>query len=318
MSGRAVTTVLGPVEATELGRVQCHEHILTRPGEAFTGGDPDLVLDDREAAAREVAAFAAAGGSTLVDVTCAEFGRDPAGLAEVSRRTGVHVVAATGHVVEAQWAGVLDVGALSEAELVTEMVRDLQEGFSGAPGVRAGVIKAGSSRDGATATERRVLRAAAAAQRETGAAIITHTTSGTAPMEQVGILETAGADLGRVLIGHQDLRLVWADHLAVVASGCRIAYDSIGKERYAPDAGRADFVARLVDAGYGDAICLASDFARRSDHVAYGGGPGLAHVLGTFIGRLRGAGLTQPDVDRLLIDNPAALLAGGCSAGARR
>lgn len=310
MSGGTVTTVLGPVEAAQLGRVQCHEHLLTSPGEAFTGGDPDLVLDDREAATREVAAFAAAGGGALVDVTCAEFGRDPGGLVELARRTGVHVIAATGHVVEAQWAGVLDVDARSEAELVGEMVRDLQLGFPGTPGVRAGVIKAGSSRGGATATERRVLRAAAAAQRETGAAIITHTTGGTAAMEQVGILETAGADLGRVLIGHQDLRLVWADHLAVVSAGCRIAYDSIGKERHAPDAERAAFIARLVEAGHGDAVCLASDFARRSDHVAYGGGPGLAHVLGTFLERLRKAGLAPSAIHRLVVDNPAALLSG--------
>lgn len=313
MTAGRVRTVLGDVAAGDLGATHCHEHLITRPSETFTRGEPDLVLDDRAAARRELEAFARAGGRTVVEVSCAEFGRDPAGLAELSRATGVHVVAATGHVVEAQWAGVVDVGARTVTELTAEMVSDLTEGFAGCPGVRAGVLKAGSSRDGASPAELRVLLAAAAAQRETGAAIVTHTTAGTAPLEQVAVLERAGADLTRVLIGHQDLRLVWEDHLAIVRSGCRIGYDGVGKERHAPDAQRADFVVRLVEAGHGDAICLSSDFARRSDHVAYGGGPGLTHVLEDFLPRLLTAGVDEPQARRLVEDNPARLLAGAYS-----
>lgn len=305
-----VQTVTGPVAAADLGRTLAHEHLLTSPGRAFRAGDDDLVLDDPAAAARDLEAFARAGGGTVVEVSCAEFGRDAAGLARLSQATGVRIVAATGHVVEAQWAGVLDVGAMGEAELTAEMVRDLTEGFPGADGVRAGVLKVGTSRDGATPAEARVLRAAAAAQRETGVAITTHTTGGTAPLEQVRILERAGADLARVCIGHQDLRLVEEDHLAVLREGCFIGFDQIGKLKYAPDEERARRICRLADAGFGDRIVLSHDFARRSNHLAYGGGPGLPHVLTAFAALLRGAGLDHAAVERLLVEAPRALLAG--------
>jgi phosphotriesterase-related protein len=304
-----VRTVLGVVDAGELGITCAHEHLVTAPGDAFRGGDADLVLDDERAISVDLEAFALAGGSTIVELSVAEFGRDPLALARLSAATGVRIIAATGHVVEAQWAGVLDVGALSERELVREMVRDITEGFQGADGVGAGVIKVGTSRDGATPAEERVLRAAAAAQRETGAGITTHTTAGTAGLEQIRVLEAAGADLDRVCIGHQDHRLVWDDHLAIVRAGCLIGYDQVGKEKYARDHDRAAFIARLVAAGFGERIVLSHDFARRSDHLGYGGAPGLPHILESFVPLLRAQGLSEADVERLLVANPAALLA---------
>jgi predicted metal-dependent phosphotriesterase family hydrolase len=73
-------------------------------------------------------------------------------------------------------------------------VRDLTEGMDGTAGW-AGVIKVGSSLDRVTSAEHRVIRAAAVAQRETGAPITTPTTAGTAAMEQVRALEAAGEAL---------------------------------------------------------------------------------------------------------------------------
>jgi phosphotriesterase-related protein len=306
-----VETVTGPVAAADLGVTLAHEHLITSPGAAFRGGDDDLVLDDEAAIAVDLEAFAAAGGRTVVELSVKEFGRDPLALARLSRATGVQIVAATGHVVEAQWEGVLDVGSKSEAFLTEAMVRNVTEGIPGADGIRAGILKAGTSRDGATPAEERVLRACAATQRETGVAITTHCTAGTAGLEQVRILEAAGADLARVCIGHQDLRLVYEDHLALVRSGVVIGYDQIGKEKYAPDAERAAFIARLVADGFGDRIVLSHDFARRSDHLGYGGGPGLPHVPTSFAALLREHGLDDAAIERLLVANPATLLAGG-------
>lgn len=306
-----VQTVTGEVEADALGITLAHEHLITAPGEAFRGGDDDLVLDDEQAIAVDLEALAAAGGRTVVELSVKEFGRDPLALARLSRATGIQIVAATGHVVEAQWEGVLDVGSKSEAFLADAMIRNLTEGIPGADGIRAGILKAGTSLDGATPAEERVLRAAATAQRETGVAITTHCTSGTAGMEQVRILEAAGADLGRVCIGHQDLRLVHEDHLALLRHGVFIGYDQIGKVKYAPDEDRAALIARLVADGFGDRIVLSHDFARRSDHLGYGGGPGLPHVLTSFVPLLEDHGLAADDIDRLLVRNPARLLAGG-------
>jgi phosphotriesterase-related protein len=304
-----VRTVLGDVEPSALGATYCHEHFFCRPGDERQPGFEDLVLDDTERSAEELRIFRRAGGSTVVDVTTSEYGRDAARLAEISRRTGVNVVAATGHIMEALWDGVEDVAERSDGDLVAEMVRDLTEGLPGAPGVRAGVIKVGTSKDGPTRDEERVLRAAVEAQRRTGAPITTHTTKGTAPLEQLRIFQDAGADLGHVIIGHQDHRLDWHDHLAIVEAGCYIGYDCISKEQYVPDAERIAFIARLIEAGHGDRICLSGDLARRTYLTAYGGGPGMSYVLWRFLPWLRQRGVSEDDARGLVVDNPARLLA---------
>lgn len=306
-----VRTVCGDLPAAALGFTSCHEHLVTAPGAGFRGGDDDLLLDDPVAAGVELTRFAAAGGRAIVEVSTEEFGRDAATLARLSARTGVTIVAATGHVCEAQWAGVVDVDARDEDELEAEMLRDLLEAIPGSGGVRAGVIKVGTSADGATATEARVLRAAARAQRRTGAPIVTHTTRGTAGVEQARILLDAGADPARVLIGHQDLRLDPVAHREILATGCAIAFDSCGKERHAPDAERVAHLRALIDEGHGDRILLGGDMARRSDWTSWGGGPGLTYLPWRFVPWLVSAGVAADAARRLVVDNPAALLAWG-------
>ncbi|MCK9248310.1 MAG: hypothetical protein M0P31_04950 [Solirubrobacteraceae bacterium] len=302
-----VHTVLGEIDPGLLGATYCHEHLLTQPGEHLTKGSDDTVLDDLDKSAAEMELFRQAGGRAIVELSASEYGRDAAGLATLSERTGVHVIAATGHIMEGYWRGVVDVGAMSDTELVDEMIRDLTVGFPEAPHVKAGVIKVGTSKDAVHPDEERMLRAAAIAQRETGAPISTHTTAGTIPTEQVRIFEDAGADLDHVIIGHQDRRLSWDDHLAVVKSGCYIGYDCISKEHYEPEAQRIAFTRRMIDEGFGDRVCLSGDIARRSYLTSYGGGPGFTYILWRFVPWLWQEGVSREATDRLLVDNPARL-----------
>lgn len=308
MSG-TVHTVLGEIEPSELGVTYAHEHLLTMPGEHLLNGSDDTILDSLEKSAAEMELFKQAGGNAIVELSCSEYGREGAGLAELSRRTGVHVIAATGHIMEGYWRGVLDLSDRDVPSLVDEMVHDLTEGFPEAPDVRAGVIKVGTSRDAVHPDEEKMLRAAAIVQRDLGVGITTHTTAGTIPLEQVRIFEEAGADLEHVCIGHQDRRLVWDDHVAVVKSGCRIGYDCISKEHYEPEAKRIEFAKRLVDEGYGDHVVLSGDIARKSYLTSYGGGPGFTYILWRFVPWLWQEGVSHEATDKMLIDNPARLFA---------
>ena len=305
-----VHTVLGEIAPAALGATYCHEHLLCLPGEHLLakGGD-DLVLDSLDSSAAELELFAQAGGSAIVEVTCRDYGQDAEGLAALSLRTGVHIVAATGHIMEGYWQGVVDVAALSDNEIVEEMLRDLTEGYPEAPGVRAGVVKVGTSRDLPTADELRMLRAAALVQRDLGCAITTHCTGGTGGVEQVRILEAAGADLEKVVIGHQDQRLNWDDHLAIVRSGCTLGYDCVSKEKYEPEAQRIAFVKRLVDEGYGDRVMLSGDLARKSYLTRYGGGPGFTYILWRFIPWLWQEGVSKAATEQILVTTPARVFA---------
>jgi predicted metal-dependent phosphotriesterase family hydrolase len=311
MKGK-VRTVAGDVDAAALGVTYAHEHLIARPPEVllerFGSGD-DLTLDDEDRSAAEMELFAQAGGQAIVECSDRAYGRDPGGLARLSERTGVKVVAATGHIQEGYWRGIEDHSGSSVDELTAEMVNDLTEGFPDAPEIRAGVIKVGTSKDEVHPDEEKMLTAAAHAQRETGAPITTHTTAGTIPLEQVRIFQEAGADLSHVVIGHQDRRLVWEDHLAVVEAGANLGYDCISKEQYEPDSLRIEFIAKLIEAGYGDRIVLGGDIARRSYFTSWGGGPGFTYILWRFVPWMWKTGIGRESTDAMLKDNPARIFA---------
>lgn len=269
-----------------------------------------MVLDDEDRSVEELRLFRRAGGGALTEVTTPEFGRDPAALRRISQRSGVHVISTTGHASSEYWSGVLDVDAQSESDLVADMTVDLTEGMAGTD-VLAGIIKAGSSLDVVLPGEERVLRAAAVAQRELGAPITTHTSAGTMAPEQARILRQAGADPGRVCIGHLDRRLDFDTHRGLAEQGFMLGYDCTSKDWYEPDALRVEHVARMFEAGLGTHLLLSSDLARRSQLVAWGGGPGYTHVPWRIVPWLRRVGLGDAELHTLLVENPARLLTWG-------
>lgn len=302
-----IRTVLGDVDPRTLGPTYGHEHLLFRPLGDWARGEEDLVLDDQDRAARELELFRDAGGGTVVEVTTPELGRDPAGLRSLASRTGIQIVASTGHVCEEYWRGGPDPSKVPHDELAGAFTRDLIEGMDGTE-VQAGVIKVGSSLGGVTDAEHRVIRAAVAAHQETGAPITTHTTAGTAPEEQLRALVEAGADPSRVCIGHLDRRLHWEVHVALAREGVFLGYDCLGKQQYEPDEKRIRFIARLVEEGHGEQIILSGDMARRSYLRSWGGRPGYGFILNEFVPRLRDARLAPQEIGRLLVDNPARFL----------
>ncbi|MEO5786680.1 MAG: aryldialkylphosphatase, partial [Casimicrobiaceae bacterium] len=155
-----VQTVLGPVPAEAVGPTLMHEHVLCdlTPPELAAQQLPAVeirldnlfeirhhwcrhpghhVLDDRELAVSELARFAAAGGSTIVELTCEGIAPDPGGLAEVARRTGLHIVAGSGPYVEAY----LDARQRNRTvdEVTAAMVQAVETGFDDT-GVCAGIL----------------------------------------------------------------------------------------------------------------------------------------------------------------------------------
>jgi len=305
-SAGTVHTVTGPIDPGELGVTYVHEHMLcdAPPAMKATSGGDDLLLADEDASAAELELFKQAGGSAVIDLTCTEYGRDVEGLRRLSERTGIKIVAATGHIMEGYWTGVVDIASRSDAELVDEMFRDITEGLDGSA-IRAGVIKVGSSRDKVTDDEERMIRAAVKAQQLTGAPISTHTTAGTMGPAQAEIFLDAKADMDHVIIGHLDRNLVWEEHLAVARSGARMGYDCISKEHYQPDSLRVEFVKRMCAEGYADRICFSGDLARRSYLTSYGGGPGMTYILWRFVPWLRQEGVTDEQIEGFLVDNPS-------------
>lgn len=308
---RPVRTVLGDVEASALGLTLTHEHLVTHPPEFL--GDPDLTLAEDDAA-RELAAFASAGGGAVVEMTTLDYGRDGEALARLSRRSGIHIVAATGFN-KAIYADAIS-GRFTTDAIAAWMIREVREGLipfgstdlarEAGTAVRAGLIKASSSLDGPTANERRVFEAAAEAHRVTGAPISTHTEKGTWAVEQARLLIDLGVPPDSVLLGHLDLRPDLTYILGVLATGVSVGIDQIGKSKYLPDETRLDLVLALIEHGHIERLYLSGDIARRSGW-SVAGGKGLAYVPRDVSAALAARGLSSSQIRTLLVTNPARL-----------
>ena len=189
----SVETVTGPVSAADLGLTLVHEHLLIDMYEVSLNS-ATVLLDESEAT-EEVTLFRTAGGVTVVDQTTVGLHPDWDGLRRISLATGVRVVAGTGvywRRFRPAW-----VESMTEDALTRQFVTELEDGV-GPDRIRAGIIgEIATGHREIDATEARVLRAAAAAQRQTGAPIATHALFTTIGLDQLGVLEAAGADPGK-------------------------------------------------------------------------------------------------------------------------
>lgn len=302
---REVQTVTGPVPAEALGRTLVHEHVLIDMYEASLNSVG--VLIDEPTAVEELALFRAAGGVTLVDQTTIGLNPDPDGLRRISEASGVRIVAGTGlywRRFRPAWTE-----ALTEDELTARFVGDLTAGM-GAGAIRAGIIgEVATGHRDMDAVERRALRAAARASRETDAPIATHAIFTRIGLDQLDLLEESGARPARVLIGHADTCPALDYHLAVLDRGAWLGFDTVGQTDKTSDDWRADRLALLIERGYADRLLISSDVCKRPALVA-NGGLGYAMVLTDFLPRLLARGIDPATVDALLIDNPRRYLAG--------
>lgn len=299
-----VMTALGPIEPGDLGVTLHHEHVIAKPMDVGVA-DPDLLLDSTDAAYAELEDAYYAGLRSIVDMTPADYGRDPEAIYWVARRAPVHVIVITGHhkhLHAAPW-----VGDRTSSEIAAVSIDEIRNGIGGTP-MRAGVIKAGTSLNEITEVEERVLRAAAIAHKETGAPISTHTDKGTMALEQLAILREEGVALNRVIIGHLDFVLEEGYLRQVLETGAFVSFDQVSKEKYAPDAKRAEMLKLLADAGHLDQLLTSGDLARKSYWLSYGGDPGFRYLVESFPVALMEAGFDAPDVRRILVDNPRIAL----------
>ena len=299
-----IHTVLGEIEPAELGRTLMHEHIICdiyRVTERL-----NELLNDEALAVAELKLLRQAGGSALVEATTPDMGRDPAALRRVAEQTGLHIIMGCGWYRQPYYPPEID--QLPTNQLADIMIAELSEGVRGT-GIRAGIIgEIGVNLDYASAQEERVLRAAARAQKATGAPLTTHASMYPVGLAQLDILRDEGVDMSRVIIGHCDTYLEQAYHLAILEAGAYVQFDTVGRNHMNPDARRAEAFVELLRLGWREQLLLSSDRCFRSDLRAFGG-VGYAHVFTTFFDMLRAEGLDDATLDIITIENPRRVLA---------
>ena len=341
-------TVTGLVDGDSLGTTLVHEHLFYDASPYFTEpalelekkqayqpvqlenlylirlnpfcNRDNLKLQDEQLAVKEALLFKAAGGHTIVDVTMSkDLGRNHRGLANVSSQTGLNIIMGTGYFEESYHPP--EVATLTEQQMTDGLIQDITVGVDDS-GIKAGIIGEIGCSAPLTQNERKVLRCCAAAQGQTGAPISIHP----GPADEVAleisrVLEEAGADLGRVIIGHMDiLNMSSTICRKLMDSGCYISFDNFGHEgiskiphiaRYfsTSDMNTVTDIINLIKDGYLKQILISHDAATKERLTSFGG-TGYAHILRDIVPVMQTRGLSDAQIHTLLVENPERVISG--------
>jgi predicted metal-dependent phosphotriesterase family hydrolase len=315
-------TVLGDIDPDRLGVVYAHEHLVIhggRPVQLF----PDFQLADADKAVAELAPAQALGLRTVVDAMPADCGRDVLLLAEIARRSGVHVIAPSGlhherYYHDRHWSV-----RLSADEIAGLFVADIEDGIDeldyDGPIVkrtphRAGVMKIAGSTGGPSARDEKVFAAAAMAQHRTGCPILTHCEGGTGALEQVDVLLRHGGDPAHIVLSHVDKIVDRAYQRDIAATGARVEYDQGFRWGDKPN-GTLQLLEWAAEDGLLGHITLGLDAARQGYWTQFGGAPGWAWLLDEFAAMMRERGLGDAEQHILFVEAPGAAFSFGTSHG---
>jgi phosphotriesterase-related protein len=335
-----VQTVLGPVEPSELGFTLSHEHLLVNlipPGlRDIWKGEPirmedlgnlrhnwhtnpvNLYLDSEDDALFELARYREADGSAVFEASVNGIERNPKGLARISKVSGVHIVMGSGYYTVGYHPP--ELAHCSADDICARIVDEFRHGVEGT-GIKPGVIGEIGLDWPVWDGEATVLRAAAMAQRETGASLYIHPGRGAeAPLDAIERIRNAGGDPSRTVMCHVERTYFSLDEMLTLAdTGCCLEFDLFGDESsYYPaapiempsDAARIDYIIALVKRGYRDKLLISHDVCKKTQTAKYGG-PGFGHILKNVIPLMKRKGLSDEDVDFLTVKNPAAVLSIG-------
>ena len=318
---QTVQTTLGPRPIDQLGKTLIHEHVLV--------GYPGWFIDNRmprfvraEAVARVVDSFQrlhAYGVQTVVDPCPTDLGRDVEFVAEISQRSGINLICATGVYTEAQ--GIPFALRHHETEAIADIFqREIEDGV-GATGIRPGIIKIATGDQVVSDYERKMLTAASLAAKRTGLPLLSHTENCSCGHDQIDIVTGAGVAPHRLLVGHSCGRDDHEYQASLARRGAYVGFDRFGIEIFNSDANRMKNVKQMIDAGLRDHVMLSHDTV----NCWLGGRPGfgspvvvkdvlpswkLTHLFENIFPKLREMGVSEADLDYIVTENPRRYFAG--------
>lgn len=301
--GAIIRTILKDVPPDELGNgsVLFHEHldgVYSRTERQLKLPPPSTeniapVVEDVKDAARN-------GIVCIVDGGHPDMGVNYEHLKEISRQTGVHVVASGGYYLQNTYPA--EIATMTDDQIAESLAREATAGRYGSFG------EIGQSNDAAdfTPEERKVFRAVGKAHVTTSLPIFTHNPYGTGPnvprnaaLKQLDVFESVGVNPRRVAIGHTCcLDDPKAEIIKEVARrGAFVGFDRVTAGRV-PDEGKVTMILALLEAGYADHLLLASDTRKQ-----------YSRTTTVFVPKLRAAGVKEETLRGILVDNPRRFLA---------
>jgi phosphotriesterase-related protein len=315
-----VETVRGPVDTDSLGTTLIHEHVFVLNEEIRVNYPAAWNEDDRvDDAILKLNALAKRGCQTILDPTVIGLGRDIGRIIRVADGTSLNIIVATGLYTYNdvpfyfRYRGPRGDGLDPMARL---FIDDLTTGIAGTQ-VKAAFLKCAIDEPGMTPGVERVLRAVCQAHAETGAPVTVHTHPASFTGRAVlDVLRAEKADLSKVVLGHSgdstDL-----DYLSELAdAGCLLGMDRFGLDLITPFEDRVGTVAAMCERGYADRMVLSHDAACHIDWFPAEVIPHFApawhfeHLFNDVLPALRERGVTESQIQTMLVDNPRRYFSG--------
>lgn len=331
-----IQTVTGKIPADEMGITTTHEHLLIKQKDfnAEQHGEdeeylnqkvclrnrgkilynlhkyPDnVILDNPDLITSEVLEFKKAGGKTLIDCTCHGLDPNPEAVRRIALNAGINIVMPTGvytHPYHPLW-----VKDLSFQELAELFEKEINHGIAGTS-IKAGFIgEIGISCF--NNEEKKVVKAAAIAQKNTGTAIVFHMNH-QYTTEVIDVLEKNGADLSKAIIGHCDHMFEKIDYFeSLLKRKVNLAFDTFGMDItlshelcYPNDYGRFSAIRILSNMGFINQIVVGHDVCFKVQLKEFGGF-GYSHLLENVVLVMKNNGFSEDEINTLLVKNPARI-----------
>jgi phosphotriesterase-related protein len=322
---KMINTVTGPISVDALGVTLMHEHLVI----GFAGWESDTLHPgpNREQmiaiCCDKIAQMQSVGIKSMVDPCPNDLGRDVTLAQEVARKTGFNIICATGMYKEEDggmpyWHFRGRFG--STVDIFAEMFIKEHKVGVGDTGIKAGIIKVGAGPKGITQHERNVLQAAAIAAKQTGAPISTHTDEGKHGDEQQAILMELGVPAHQILIGHSCGTADHDYHLKIIGHGSYLGFDRFGINTITPDETRVASLVALLKKQHQKQLFVSHDsvwcwrgeplpdyIVKMIDHSVYAN---PTHLHRNIFPKLKEQGVTQAQIDTMLVDNPKRFFSG--------
>jgi phosphotriesterase-related protein len=304
----------GTVKVSALGKTLIHEHVLVgMPGWNMDLKAPKFIRSEAMARAVDrIQELHAYGCNSMIDPCPMDIGRDAEFIAEVAQRSGINIVCATG--VYNEFEGTPYTFRTMPAEDILELyVKEITEGI-GDTGIKAGVIKIATHGE-PTEYERKMISVATQASLITGAPIISHTQLASHGHDQIDIVESCHGHANCMVVGHSGDRDDHGYQASLARRGAFVGLDRFGLDFLLPDDARMKNLMQLVAAGLREhvvisqdyPVCLLGRFGVNLEQIAPNWG--ITHIFKSIIPRLKEMGLTDEDVETILVSNPRQLFA---------
>jgi phosphotriesterase-related protein len=283
----------------------------------------NYTLTDVQLAIKELYKYKLRDGNSLVELTLPGAGRDIWALKEISQKTDVHIIAGTGWYVQASHPPIIK--EKDPEELSEIIVKELTHGIENT-NIRAGTIGEIGCSSPLHDDEVKVLRAAALAQRKTGSSLSIHS-----PAKEwrdghryIDVIKEEGGNLEKVVMLHMDhfsreepqsLGLMMDYHFELLKRGVTLAYDAFGRYQKFSENGsssptdreRIAAIVELCEKKYCNQLVISHDVFLKM-HLKKYGGQGYDFILQYIVPTLLEWGLTNTELNNILIDNPKRLL----------